>query len=131
VIELLSPSNKSGAGRGQYLEKRESLLQRRVNLVELDLIRGATRMRLAKPFPKGDYYALVSRGNHWPDCNVYSWTVRDALPGMPVPLKAPDQDVYVPLAEAFAEAYRRGRYAQRIRYNEAPPAPRFAEPDAE
>jgi hypothetical protein len=131
VIELLSPSNKNGAGRGQYLEKRESLLQRRVNLVELDLIRGGSRLRLAKPLPKGDYYALVSRGDHWPDCDVYSWTVRDVLPGLPVPLKSPDLDVRVPLPEAFDEAYRRGRYAQRIHYDQAPPPPRFDDQDAD
>lgn len=131
VLELLSPSNKSGAGRGQYLEKRESLLQRRVNLVELDLLRGGARLRLAKALPPGDYYAFVSRGDRWPDCDVYNWTVRDVLPVLPVPLRAPDADVHVPLAEVFAESYRRGRYEQRVRYrDQAVPPPKIGGDDA-
>jgi hypothetical protein len=131
VIELLSPSNKSGAGRGQYVQKRDALLRRRVNIVELDLLRGGTRLQLAKPLPKGDYHALVSRGDRWPDCQVYTWRIRDEFPALPIPLKTPDSDVHVPLAEAFAEAYRRGHYAQRIRYNDSPPPPAFATGDDE
>jgi hypothetical protein len=37
VIELLSPTNKAGTGRLEYLEKRHELHTRRVNLVEIDL----------------------------------------------------------------------------------------------
>ena len=131
VIEVLSPSNKTGTGRGQYVEKRESLLQRRVNLVELDLLRGGTRVRLARPLPLGDYYAFVSRGDRWPDCDVYNWSIRHPLPAIPIPLRAPDADLQIPLAEAFAEAYHRGRYDRRVRYLNLPPSPKFSNEDAQ
>ncbi len=45
VIELLSPANKqSGSDREQYLAKRRLLLSGNVHLVEIDLLRGGTRM---------------------------------------------------------------------------------------
>jgi hypothetical protein len=131
ILELLSPSNKSGTGRGQNIEKREALLERRVNLVELDLLHGGGRIRLAMPLPSGHYHAFVSRGDNRPDCNVYSWTVRDPLPKIPIPLKSPDADIIVSLQEAFAETYRRGPYDCRVRYDGESPLPRFDEPDAD
>ncbi len=63
VLELLSPTNKTGEGRGQYLAKRETLLADRVNLVELDLIRAGKRLQLERPLPTADYYAFISRGS--------------------------------------------------------------------
>ncbi len=44
VLELLSPSNKSGRDRPQYVRKRQILLASSVNLVEIDLLRGGARM---------------------------------------------------------------------------------------
>ena len=38
VLEVLSPTNKAGAGRVEYLEKRDSLIARPVHIVELDLL---------------------------------------------------------------------------------------------
>ncbi|MBC7818522.1 MAG: DUF4058 family protein, partial [Planctomycetaceae bacterium] len=63
VIEVLSPSNKrvGGEGRGEYLAKREEVLQSRTNLVELDLLRGGARLPTLEPLPEGDYYAFVCR----------------------------------------------------------------------
>ena len=131
ILELLSPSNKSGTGRGQYIEKREGLLERRVNLVELDLLRGGGRIRLAMPLPSAHYHALVSRGDSWPDCDVYSWSVRDPLPKLPIPLKSPDADIVVSLQEAFTETYRRGPYDRRVRYGSDAPPPKFDAPDTD
>jgi hypothetical protein len=61
VLELLSPTNKSGDGRGFYLEKRKQLLHQKIHVVELDLIRAGRRLPLDMPLPAGDYYAFVSR----------------------------------------------------------------------
>ena len=38
VIEVLSPANKSGEGRKQYIAKQNDLLQTHANLVEIDLL---------------------------------------------------------------------------------------------
>src|SRR5262249_36397293 len=72
VLELLSPWNKTGDGFYQYQVKRRAVLgQRRVHLVELDLLVGGQRPPLARPLPAGDYYALISPGEPRPDCAVY------------------------------------------------------------
>ena len=39
AIEVLSPINKRGAGRDQYLEKQSQFLQSEVHLIEIDLLR--------------------------------------------------------------------------------------------
>ena len=66
VIELFSPTNKAGTGRGIYLEKRRQLLATPANVVELDLVRAGRRLRLNRPLPPDDYYGFVSRGDRWP-----------------------------------------------------------------
>src|SRR4051794_35308828 len=38
VLELLSPANKENPGLDQYLDKRQTLLRRQAQLVELDLL---------------------------------------------------------------------------------------------
>lgn len=123
VVEVLSPTNKDGDGRGIYIEKRNRLLHRSINVVELDLLRAGRRIELVEPLPPGHYYALVSRADRRPECQVYTWTVRQPLPVIPIPLKAPEPDVKVDLAAAFRTAYQRGRYQRMVPYDAAPPGP--------
>lgn len=132
VVEVLSPTNKQGGGRGMYTHKRSRILQTdEVNLVELDLLRAGRRIQLAVPFPRGDYHALVSRADRRPVSEVYSWSVRDPLPTIPIPLPPPTPDAAADLGRAFAMAYERGRYGRLVRYQEPPPAPAFSPEDAE
>jgi hypothetical protein len=116
VIELMSPWNKNGAGVGIHRGKRAALVRDRVNFVELDLLRGGTRTQLAKPLPPGDYYANVFRADRAPDVDVFAWRLRDKLPRIPIPLRAPDRDIPLNLAEAVRTAYDRGRYDRKLRY---------------
>ena len=64
VIEILSPTNKSGLGRGQYLQKRRELLDQPVHLVEIDLLLGGKRLPMGGRLPPGDYYGFVSRAEN-------------------------------------------------------------------
>ncbi|MFN0051247.1 MAG: DUF4058 family protein [Planctomycetales bacterium] len=121
VIELLSPSNKSGDGAAQYRAKRDALCTTRVHLVEFDLLLGGDRLSLRRPLPPGDYYALVSRGDRRPNCDVFSWTVRDPLPTIMIPLESPDPDLPLDLAALFRTTYDRGRYDRTLRYGAPPP----------
>jgi hypothetical protein len=123
VIELLSPSNKAGAGFGQYLEKRRAVLDRGAHLVELDLLVGGQRVPLLKPLPAGDYHAFVTRQDHLPYVDVYTWSVRDPLPAVPVPLRAPDPDLLLALGGLLGHTYERAHYAHSLRYAEPPRAP--------
>ncbi len=121
ALELLSPANKNPPGRTEYLAKRNALLYQEVHLVELDMLREGHRPPLAKPLPAGDAYYLVSRAELRPDCQVYSWMLPDRLPTLPVPLRAPDADLFIDLAAVFTTAYDRGRFGRRIDYKgEAP-----------
>ena len=116
VIELLSPSNKAGFGRDRYLEKRRGLHHSPTHLVEIDLLLGGHRLPMARPLPPGDALAIVSRAERWPDCDVYAWSIRRALPTIPIPLRRPDPDVPLELAAVAASAYDRGRYGRLLDY---------------
>lgn len=119
VVEVLSPTNKIGEGRGEYLAKRNALLNQPVHLVELDLLRRDRRLPARACLPEGDFYAMVSRAERRPDCEVYAWGIRDALPTIPVPLRLPDGDIALNLAEVFSIVYERGRYSRSVKYRNA------------
>ena len=119
VVELLSPSNKRGAGRAEYLDKRMALIRQQVHVVEVDLLLAGSRLPLRPPLPMGDYYAFVSRFDRRPNCDVYAWSIRQTPPRIPIPLKAPDPDAPLDLAVAIAESYRRSYYDRTLDYKAA------------
>jgi hypothetical protein len=121
VLELLSPANKEEPGRTLYLAKRNALLHHPVHLVEVDLLLKGQRLPLEQDLPPGDYFALVSRGDQRPACQVYAWTLRQALPPIPIPLLPPDPDVWIDLGAVFRTTYERGRYDRSIDYAAPPP----------
>jgi hypothetical protein len=127
VIELLSPSNNRGDGRLQYLVKRNALLSTRVHLVEIDLLVGGERLPLRDALPSGDYFAYVARGNRRLDCQVYAWSIRQALSTIMIPLAAPDPDIALELGELCTTTYDRGRYKRSLNYSIPPAAPLPAE----
>ncbi len=130
VIELLSPTNKrpSGRGRDEYLSKREQVLHTRTSLVELDLLRAGARVPMAKPLPAGDYYVLVHRAWRKPMCDVFPFTVRDALPPIPIPLRGREQ-VRIGLQPIFESCYARARYELLLDYSR-PAEPPLSSEDA-
>jgi hypothetical protein len=122
VIEILSPTNKTGDGYSEYQRKRLGIIKQRAHLVELDLLLGGHRIELDRDLPKGDYYAYVTREDGRPMVDVYTWSLRDMLPTIPIPLKAPDADIGLNIAEVFGITYERGRYSRSLRYGAPPPA---------
>lgn len=122
ALELLSPANKEPPGRIEYLAKRRALLYQKVNLVELDLLHGGRRMPTAIPLPPADYYYLVARSEERPDAEVSSWTLRDPLPRLPVPLLEPDPDIFFDLAAVFNTTYERARFGRKLPYKGPLPA---------
>ena len=123
VLEMLSPANKTGDGFQEYRAKRKTILLQKVHLVELDLLVGGNRLPLARPLPVADYYAFVSRGDQRPNCAVYCWSVRQPLPVIPIPLRAPDGDVLIDLGKVFQRTFERGRYARSLGYGQPLSAP--------
>jgi hypothetical protein len=130
VIEVLSPANK-GSSRAQYLAKRDEYFGAQTNLVEIDLLRDGERMPMGRPSaPGGDYYIFVARAEEFPKACVWQFTVRDAIPPVPVPLKSADGDVVIELQRLFTQIYDLSRYAKRIDYS-APAVPPLRAMDAE
>jgi hypothetical protein len=122
VIELLSPANKRpGPNREQYLAKRRRLLASPVHLVELDLLRGGTRLPL-EDLPNCDYYAMVSRVEMRPSVGLWPLTLRDPLPPVRIPMRAPDSDATVDLRMVLNRVYDAAGYEDYI-YSGSPQPP--------
>ncbi len=122
-VELLSPTNKIAPGRGEYWAKRAGLLRGTASLVEIDLLLGGRRPEVREPMPDGDFLAIVSRGDRRPQCEVYAWSIRRALPRLPIPLRAGEPDVVLDLAAAYATTFTGGRYDRAVRYDRPLPGP--------
>ncbi|MFM9961865.1 MAG: DUF4058 family protein [Planctomycetaceae bacterium] len=117
VIELLSPTNKlSRDGRTEYLNKRNMVLHSEANLVEIDLLRGGKRLPTVERLPEGDYYAFVTRVEHRPKVEVYSWPLERRLPTIPIPLAEGDPDVSLDLQAVFDTTYDRSGYDYALNY---------------
>jgi hypothetical protein len=130
IIELLSPANKVGEGRGDYLSKRNAVLCQPIHLVEFDLLIGGQRLPFGKPLPPGHYYAFVSRADRRPFCDVTHWSVRQLLPTVAIPLRPGDSDVLLEMASVFKETYERGGYESDLDYT-TPPSARLDHVDAQ
>ena len=105
VVEVLSPTNKlPGSGRDLYLAKRQCLQQSGVNLVEINLIRAGKPMPM-EPRRVCDYSVLVSRADAWPRAGFWAIGLRERLPTIPVPLKAPDSAAQLDIQELLDHVY--------------------------
>lgn len=130
VIEILSPDNKkAGDGREAYLAKRNESFANRLNFVEIDLLRGGRRLPLGdRPPAVADYYVMVCRAWNWPRADFWTFSLRDRLPTVPVPLAPGVPDVPLPLRTCVNRAYDEGRYRSELPYGE-PLTPRLREQD--
>lgn len=129
TIELLSPSNKyAGPDREQYLAKRTQLLNTRAHFLELDLLRGGPRMP-AEGLPECDYYAMVSRMEERPNAGIWPIRLREPLPILPVPLRAPDADARLDLMTTLHRVYDAAHYGSYIYTGQ--PQPRLRAEDEE
>ncbi len=117
-IEVLSPSNKVRGSKGwrKYLRKRQALLLGKANLVEIDLLRGGTRMPMLDPWPASPYYHLVGRQEKAPYCRVWPASFDRPLPIIPIPLSKPDPDIPLALQPMVDAIYQRSRYKESIDY---------------
>jgi hypothetical protein len=131
VIEMLSPSNKDpGAERENYLAKRNEYLATETNLVEIDLLRAGRRPPLGDPTPDAcDYLFFVCRAAEFPQAGIWSFSVREPLPPLTIPLNPEDGVVSISLKPCFDRVYDEARYAAEVDYS-APPVPPLREPNA-
>lgn len=129
VIEVLSPSNKApGAGRDEYESKRRQVLATLTNLVEIDLLRAGEPMEI-QPLSKSDYRILVRAGWERPRARLYAFSVREAIPEVPAPLRRGEKEAVLAVGKLLSEIYDRARYDIRLNYRQ-PPEPPLAPEDA-
>ena len=123
LIEILSPTNKRGDGRQEYLRKRNKVLLSSAHLMEIDLLRKGKRLPMTRPLPTGDYFVFLTRANKRPETDVWPIAISDPLPTVRVPLREPDADVPLDLQRAFSTIYEASPYAVAVDYSQPPDVP--------
>lgn len=122
-IEFLSPTNKKGDGRKQYLRKRARILRSTAHLLEIDLLRKGRRLPLHDSLPPGSYFVFLSRSEERPEIEVWPIVLNQSLPVVPVPLLKGDQDVELDLQKAVSNVYDLASYDSILSYADVPDAP--------
>jgi len=134
-IEFLSAANKTTeAGRRQYRTKQEQMLEGRVNLVEIDLLRSGSWVLAAQKsvVPRAyrePYRICVVRADQQHLAEVYKVSLREPLPTIRIPLRSKDDDVLLQLQTLIDTTYVNGGY-EDIDYTQEPHPP-LTGPDAE
>ena len=123
-IEVLSLSNKTAGeqGRDLYLRKQKEILSSKVNLVEIDLLRGGQHVT-AVPLQAAlseceafDYHASIHCFDDQETFFVYPIHLEERLPPIAIPLLPGDSPVTVDLQSVFNRCYDAGPYAREIHY---------------
>jgi Protein of unknown function (DUF4058) len=121
TIEILSPWNKRGTGRAEYLEKRRNLLHSASHLIEIDLLRRGRRLPMKDRLPPGSYFVFVSRAEQRPQVQVWPIALDHPLPSIPVPLLKGDAEITLDLQSALQNVYDLGGFDLVLDYSKAPP----------
>jgi hypothetical protein len=125
-LEILSPYNKRASeGLAQYRDKRHRLLDSRVHLVEIDLLRSGARpgSEVADEPVEAEYILLVNRARGRRLSEIWPVALNASIPVIPVPLLAPDPDLPLDLGTAINAVYADSVYDRRINYTRPVPPP--------
>jgi hypothetical protein len=122
AIELLSPANKRGRGRKEYLRKRSKYLLSPAHLVEIDLLGAGHRPPMVGRLPSVRYFVFVSRAWKRPVCEVYPIPLTSRLPVVDIPLIGRAERVSLNLQAGLDHVY--DSYLSRVvSYAGQPDAP--------
>ena len=123
IIEVLSPSNKSGDERKVYLRKRRRIPLSSAHLMEIDLLREGKRVPMRKALPAAPYFVFLSRVEKRPVTEIWPIEWDEPLPRVPIPLKQPDPDVTLDLQLAFTNVYDSCGFELAVDYAQSPDVP--------
>jgi hypothetical protein len=123
AIEVLSPTNKRGVGRREYLKRRRRLLRSEAHLVEIDLLHAGRRVPMERTLPPAPYYVYVGREESRPMTDVWPIRLDQPLPQIPIPLLEGDADVMLDLQSALTAVYDLSDYGLEIDYRKPPGVP--------
>jgi hypothetical protein len=121
VIDVLSPTNKRPPGLDAYREKRAGLLAAGVHVVEIDLVRAGDWRAVMRPEispaeARSAYRVTVRTSGARPGGYLFPAGIRRALPEIPIPLRAADAPLRLPLQPLLDAVYEDGRYDRTIDY---------------
>ena len=124
VIELLSPSNKTGAGRQAYKAKRNQVFHSMSHLVEIDLLRAGRPLPVIGDVPPSHYRILVSN-THRTDAmaDLYLCSIQSSIPRFVMPLAEASEGIGIDLKPILDEVYVLGSYDRDIDYRQDPEPP--------
>lgn len=123
AIEVLSPTNKRGDGRQEYLAKRRRILLSTAHLLEIDLLRQGQRVPMQQPSPTAPYFIFLSRAEKRPSTEIWPIRLKELLRVIPIPLLPGDQDVALNLQQVFTTTYDLLGYDLALDYTQAPEIP--------
>ena len=131
TIEMLTRVNKRAGseGRAEYIRKQREMQERRINIVEIDLLRAGTHTTLVprdaavRDTGGYDYHVCVYRPDRPEDREVYPIHLPQRLPTITVPLALGNPDVRLSLQSVLDRCYEVGLYARRTNYTEPPEPP--------
>ena len=78
--------------------------------------------------PDCDYCVLISRAEERPKAGLWPWHLREPMPTVPVPLRAPDPDAKLALKPLLDHCYDSAGYHTYL--YKRPPKPALAKKDA-
>lgn len=122
-IEVLSPTNKRGSGREEYLAKCFQIISGATHLVEIDLLRIGTRFPTGTPLPAAPYFVFISHAEQRDRVEVWPIALEQPLPAVPVPLLPGDSPAPLDLQQALSTVYDIIGYDELIDYSTTPPGP--------
>jgi hypothetical protein len=118
VIKILSPVNKTGRGREEYLHKRHNILASLTHLVEIDLLRRGKPLPMEIAVEERDYRIVVSRSENRPMAEVYLFGIREPIPDVSIPLREGEAAVTLTLNRLLHQVYELGYYANFADYHQ-------------
>lgn len=137
AIEVISPANKfDSRGRVEYEKKRSEYHRAMVSVVEIDLLRRGAKIvdvPLSRvPRRAQTPYCCCVRVSDPPAQHVdyYPLPLRKRLSRIEIPLRPSDKPVVLDLQELVDQAYVKGRYGGRLKYDQSPEPPLSAEDEA-
>ena len=130
-IEVLSPTNKTSGehGRDLYLRKQREILDSKVHLVEIDLLRAGQHTtavpldRLTRVTDPPDYHVCIHHFDNLEDYFVYAILLTQPLPSIKIPLLPGDGEVTIDLQRVFQRTYESGPYSREVDYEQDIPVP--------
>lgn len=129
AIEILSPHNKAASRLNRdYLRKLDDYARGGVSVVEIDLLRKPSRVRLPvtehdlPPDRRAAYLTCVRLGWEPETWRAYPMPLRSPLPRLPIPLRREDAPVTLDVQSLIERVYAAGGHDD-IDYGVAPEPP--------